>query len=357
MTDASSPRPSDSNDASEDASSLAPFLAACRGRRPARTPIWVMRQAGRYLPEYRAVRSKVSFEELCRTPELCAEVTLQPIDRFGFDAAILFSDILVVFDAIGVPVAFTPAPQVATPVRTKDELLALQWGRAADHLGYVFDAVRACKRALAGRVPLIGFCGAPMTTASYMIEGGSSREFEHTKRMAFAEPALFGTMMERITTLLVEYLGQQVAAGADALQIFESWGAAFAPDDYRALVLPHVRRLVDEAKAFGVPVILFVRGNASLLRQAAEIDADVLGIDWSIDLGESIDVVGRERVVQGNLDPMVLLGPAAVVEEKARRIVEAGRNARAHIFNLGHGISRHTDPEIVKHLVDVVHST
>ncbi|MBP7289890.1 MAG: uroporphyrinogen decarboxylase [Nannocystaceae bacterium] len=331
------------------------FLQACRGERPERTPIWVMRQAGRYLPEYRAVRAKVSFEELCRTPELCAEVTLQPIDRFGFDAAILFSDILVVFDAIGVPVSFNPAPQIATPVRTAAELDALRWGRAGDHLGYVFDAVRACKAALADRVPLIGFCGAPMTTASYMIEGGGSREFEHTKAMAFCEPATFARMLERITTLLVEYLAGQVAAGADALQIFESWGAAFAPDDYRVHVLPHLRRLVQECKPLGVPIILFVRGNASLLREVAELGADVVGIDWSIGMAEAIEVVGRDRVVQGNLDPMTLLGPPELVADKARRILAAGTQARAHIFNLGHGISRHTDPAVVQHLVDVVH--
>ncbi|MFO0632049.1 MAG: uroporphyrinogen decarboxylase [Nannocystaceae bacterium] len=332
------------------------FLQACRGERPARTPIWVMRQAGRYLPEYRSVRSKVSFETMCRTPELCAEVTLQPIDRFGFDAAILFSDILVVFDAIGVPVAFNPAPQVATPVRTAAELEALRWGRAVDHLGYVFDAVRACKQALADRVPLIGFCGAPMTTASYMIEGGGSREFEHTKAMAFCEPALFGRMLERITTLLVEYLGQQVAAGADALQIFESWGAAFSPQDYRVHVLPHLQRLVREVAPLGVPVILFVRGNASLLRQTKDLGADVLGIDWSIDLDEAITTVGRDRVVQGNMDPLTLLGPPELIERTARRIVEQGRAARAHVFNLGHGISRHTDPAMVQHLVDAVRS-
>lgn len=315
-----------------------------------------MRQAGRYLPEYRAVRSKVSFETMCRTPELCAEVTLQPIDRYGFDAAILFSDILVVFDAIGVPVAFNPAPQVATPVRTAAELEALRWGRAVDHLGYVFDAVRACKQALADRVPLIGFCGAPMTTASYMIEGGGSREFEHTKAMAFCEPALFGRMLERITTLLIEYLGQQVAAGADALQIFESWGAAFAPQDYRLHVLPHLQRLLREVAPLGVPVILFVRGNASLLRQTKDLGADVIGIDWSIELDEAIATVGRERVVQGNMDPLTLLGPPELIEQTAKRIVEQGRAARAHIFNLGHGISRHTDPAMVQHLVDAVRS-
>ncbi len=331
------------------------FLSACRGEQPARTPIWVMRQAGRYLPEYREIRARVSFEELCRTPELCAEVTLQPIDRFGFDAAILFSDILVVFDAIGVPVAFNPAPQVATPVRTAADVKGLRWGRAADHLDYVFQAVRACKAALADRVPLIGFCGAPMTTASYMIEGGGSREFEHTKAMAFTEPALFGRMLENITTLLVEYLAGQVAAGADALQIFESWGAAFAPDDYREHVLPHLRRLVEECRPLGVPIILFVRGNAGLLSQGAELGADVVGIDWSIGMSEAIDVVGADKVVQGNLDPMTLLGPPALVTAKAEAIVAAGRRARGHIFNLGHGISRHTDPAIVQHLVDVVH--
>ncbi len=314
-----------------------------------------MRQAGRYLPEYREIRSRVSFEALCRTPELCAEVTLQPIDRFGLDAAILFSDILVVFDAIGVPVVFNPSPQVAAPVRTAADVKALRWGRAADHLDYVYQAVRACKQALTGRVPLIGFCGAPMTTASYMIEGGSSREFEHTKAMAFTEPALFGGMLENITTLLIEYLAGQVAAGADVVQIFESWGAAFAPDDYRIHVLPHVRRLVAECKPLGVPIILFVRGNAGLLSQIRDLGADVLGVDWSLDLSDAIDVVGTHQVVQGNLDPLTLLGPAALVTEKAERIVVAGRSARAHIFNLGHGISRHTDPAMLQHLVDVVH--
>jgi len=331
------------------------FLQACRGEQPAHTPIWIMRQAGRYLPEYRAVRAKVSFEELCRTPELCAEVTLQPIDRFGLDAAILFSDILTVFDAMGVEVVFDPSPVVAKPVRTVADVNALRFAPAAESLHYVFDAVRACKRALADRVPLIGFCGAPMTTASYLIEGGSSKEFAHTKAMAFTEPVVFGQLLERITTLLVDYLRGQVEAGADALQIFESWGAAFAPEDYRTFVLPHVERLVAEAKAFGVPVILFLRGNASLLEQAKGTAADVLGVDWSIELSRAIEVVGRARVVQGNMDPLTLFGSPEFIEQKARSIVAQGRAAAGHIFNLGHGISRHTDPERVRHLVDVVH--
>jgi uroporphyrinogen decarboxylase len=232
----------------------------------------------------------------------------------------------------------------------------LRFGRADDHLGYVYDAVTACKKELGDRVPLIGFCGAPFTTASYMVEGGGSKEFLHVKRMAFTEPVVFGGLLENITTVLVEYLAGQVRAGADALQIFESWGSAMAPEDYRIHVLPHLRRLVQEAKALGVPVILFVRGNASLLEQVKDLGADVLGIDWGIELGRAIDVVGEDKVVQGNMDPIVLFAPGDELERRARAIVEAGRRARAHVFNLGHGISQHTDPEAMTRLVEAVRS-
>ena len=327
------------------------FLQACRGERPARTPIWLMRQAGRYMPEYRAIRSKVSFNELCRSPDLCAEVTLQPVDFLGVDAAILFSDILVVFDALGIEVRFEPSPVIASPVRTEADVKALRWGSPQDHLGYVFDAVRACKRALADRVPLIGFCGAPFTTLSYLVEGQTSREFERIKGMIFSSPALFAGLMENMTTLLCEYLRGQVLAGADALQLFDSWAGALAPADYR-----HLARLVDFTRSLGVPLILFVRGNANLLAVAAELPADVIGVDWSIDMDQAVAITGPNRVVQGNLDPMLLLGPAALVEQKAREVVAAARNAKAHIFNLGHGISRHTDPALARHLVEVVHS-
>lgn len=332
------------------------FLRACRGERPERTPIWLMRQAGRYLPEYREVRSRVSFEELCRSPDLCAEVTLQPIDRLGVDAAILFSDILVVFDALGVDVRFEPAPVVASPVRTEADLARLRWADPRDALAYVYDAVRACKAALADRVPLIGFCGAPFTTLSYLVEGKTSREFEAVKGLMFCQPGLFGHLMERLTTLLVDYLRGQVEAGADALQIFDSWAGALAPDDYREHVLPHTARLCASLRELGVPVILFARGNANLLALSADLPADVLGVDWTIELARAIDVVGTHRVVQGNLDPLALLGPPELVERKARAIVAAGRRARAHIFNLGHGISRHTDPAIARLLVDTVHA-
>jgi uroporphyrinogen decarboxylase len=333
------------------------FLQACRGERPQRTPIWIMRQAGRYLPEYRAVRERVSFLELCRTPELCAEVTLQPIDRFGLDAAILFSDILVVFDAMGVEVEFAPGPTVAQPVRTVADVERLRFGDPQEELRYVLDAVVACKRALADRVPLIGFCGAPLTTISYLVEGKGSRDFEHTKRMLFAEPALFGRLMESMTDLLARYLLAQVEAGVDAVQIFDSWAAALTPRDYAEHVLPHLKVLVQRVQASGVPVILFARGNANLLSLVRDVPADVLGIDWSIELSDAIEVVGSDRVVQGNLDPMLLLGAPDRLRARARDVVEAGRAARAHVFNLGHGISRHTDPDMVAQLVDTVHAT
>lgn len=332
------------------------FLDACRGQRPSRTPIWVMRQAGRYLPEYREVRSKVSFMELVRRPDLCAEVTLQPIDRFDLDAAILFSDILTVLDAMGAEVEFKPAPTVAEPVRTADAIAAMTFGKADDHLGYVYDAVAACKKALSDRVPLIGFCGAPLTTASYLIEGGSTKDFMHTKRLMFTEPAAFGRLLEGITDILVDYLAGQVRQGVDALQLFESWGAALTPEDYRTHVLPHMHRLVVEAKKHGVPVIAFLRGNASLMEQAATLPADVLGVDWSIGLDKAIEIVGTDKVVQGNLDPMALFAPEQTLVERAQAVVEAGRAAKAHVFNLGHGISRYTEPDQVKLLVDTVHA-
>lgn len=333
------------------------FLDACAGRRPARTPVWLMRQAGRYLPEYRAVRSRVGFLELCRTPELAAEVTVQPVDRLGVDAAILFSDILVVFDAMGVEVEFRPEPHIAKPVRSAADLARLRWGDPVEEVGYVMDAVRACKRALADRVPLIGFCGAPFTTASYLIEGGTSREFHEVKRLMYGEPLLFAKLMADMSELLARYLIGQIDAGVDAIQIFDSWAGALSPSDYASAVLPHTLRLIERVQAHSrrVPVILFARGNANLLSMSATSSADVIGVDWSIELDRAIDVVGPDRVVQGNLDPAVLLGPPELIRERVRRILVAARRARAHVFNLGHGISRFTDPDLAKLLVDTVH--
>ena len=288
-------------------------------------------------------------------PQLCAEVTLQPLQRFDLDAAILFSDILVVFDAMGVEVEFAPGPRLPSPVRTRADVEALRWGDPLEDVGYVMDAVRACKAAIGDRAPLIGFCGAPFTIMSYLIEGAGSRDFEHTKRMLFAEPAMFGQLMESITSLLVTYLGGQVRAGVDALQIFDSWAGALTPADYAQHVAPHVERLVREARTLGVPVIMFARGNAHHLDAIARTEADVIGIDWSIGLDAAIERVGADRVVQGNLDPMLLLGSEEELVARTRRVVEQGRGARAHVFNLGHGISRHTDPEMARLMIDTVH--
>ncbi len=320
-----------------------------------------MRQAGRYLPEYRAIRAKVSFLELCRTPELAAEVTVQPIDRLGVDAAILFSDILVVFDAMDVAVEFKPGPMLPSPLRCRADVEALRWGDPVGELAYVMDAIRACKRALADRVPLIGFCGAPFTTCSYLIEGGGSRDFLEVKKLLFTEPDLFRSLMANMSELLAKYLIGQIDAGVDAVQIFDSWAGALGPRDYVDHVLPHTRALVERVQAYTpkdrppVPVILFARGNANLLAHTASIPADVLGIDWSIGLDQGIEVVGRDRVVQGNLDPGLLLGPRALIRSRVADTLQAGAGAKAHIFNLGHGISRFTDPAHAKAMVDAVH--
>ncbi|PRP90517.1 Uroporphyrinogen decarboxylase [Enhygromyxa salina] len=338
------------------------FLDACRGQRPARTPVWLMRQAGRYLPEYRAIRKKVSFLELCRTPELAAEVTVQPVDRLGVDAAILFSDILVVFDAMGVAVEFNPGPQLPSPVRTNADIEALRWGDPGEDVGYVMNAVRACKSALADRVPLIGFCGAPFTTVSYLIEGGGSRDFLEVKKLMFCEPVMFGQLMANMSELLARYLIGQIDAGVDAVQIFDSWAGAVGPRDYETHVLPHTIALVEAVRAHTpagrdpVPVILFARGNANTLALTARAPADVIGIDWSIELDAAIEVVGHDRVVQGNLDPGVLLGPPELIQSRVRATLADARAAKAHVFNLGHGISRFTDPEHAKLMVDTVHA-
>ncbi len=335
------------------------FLEACRGRRPPRRPIWIMRQAGRYLPEYRKVRARVSFETLCRTPELAAEVTAQPVERFDLDAAILFSDILSILDAFGVDVRFDPGPKIAAPVRTPADVEAVA-GPDVDACRYVFDAVAACKERLAGRVPLIGFAGAPLTVGSYWIEGEGSRDFRHTKCLAWSAPAPFARLLDVVADATAAYLERQVAAGADALQVFESWAGALAPDEYRAVAWPPLRRVLERALATGVPVVVFLRGGEGILRAVADdLPAGdlVVGLDWAVPMATAVRLLGPDRVVQGNLDPMALLAPREVLERAAARVVEAAAGARAHVFNLGHGISKDTDPAQVAALVDLVHRT
>ncbi len=333
------------------------FLKACRGERPSRTPIWIMRQAGRYLPDYHKVRSKMTFLELCKTPERAAEVTLQPVDILGVDAAILFSDILVVLEAMGMKLEFHEkrGPVLPEPITCGADVDRLVVPEAEDRLGYVMETIRILRRELADKVPLIGFCGAPFTLATYMIEGGSSKAFFNTKKMMYAAPGLYKAMMDKVTDCSIAYLKAQVAAGAQALQVFDSWAGALAPVDFGEYALPYVKRIIAALKDSGTPLIYFANNGATLLDQSRTCGADVLGLDWRISIADAARLVGPDISLQGNLDPCALLLPEAKLEKRIAAILEEGKAARAHIFNLGHGILPETPPEKARFLVECVH--
>jgi uroporphyrinogen decarboxylase len=334
----------------------APFLRACRREQTAFTPVWLMRQAGRYLPEYRALRARYDFLTLCKTPEAAAEVTLQPIERLGVDAAILFADILLVLEPLGVGLEFTrgEGPHIARPVRSADDVARLAPVDVPSSVGFVFETVRRARKALAERVPLIGFAGAPFTLASYLIEGGASREFLLTKRFMRAEPAAWHALMTRLVGITVEYLDGQIDAGAQAVQLFDSWVGTLSPSDYREFVLPHSRAVLSRL-APGVPAIHFGTGTAALLELMKEAGGDVLGLDWRVNLGPTWDRLGADVAVQGNLDPAVLLAPVPEIRRAARAILEGAARRPGHIFNLGHGVHQETPVDHVRALVDMVH--
>lgn len=334
------------------------FLRACKRQPVERTPIWMMRQAGRYLPSYRAVRSKASFLEMCRTPELSCEVTLQPIDQLGFDAAILFSDILITLPAMGVEVTFPEAgPKIGTPVRTAAAVEALKVPDPELELGYVLDAVRLIRKGLADRVPLIGFAGAPFTMATYAVEGGGSKDYAKTKAMLFGDPASAHKLLDKLAQTCASFLEAQVAAGAQAVQIFDSWAGVLSPADFREYALRHARAVIDRLRASkvmdGVPIIYFANGCAPYLADYAKSGADVLGVDWRIDIGTVRKGVGDGVALQGNLDPGALF---CTPEEIRRRVHEILRQAGpiGHIFNLGHGVTPETNPEHVRAMVEAV---
>ena len=333
------------------------FLRACMGEKVDYTPIWIMRQAGRYLPEYQAVRKKVDFLTLCKTPELAAEVTLQPVDILGVDAAILFSDILIPLEPMGVKVRFLEkkGPQLRPVMRKKRDIEKLTVINPKRDVPFVLDTIKLLRRKLRRKVPLIGFSGAPFTLATYMIEGGSSKNFLETKRMMFSAPELFHSLMERITETTISYLSAQIKAGAQAVQIFDSWAGALSPDDYREHSLPFVKRTIEELKPLGVPIIYFVNNCGGLLELARTSGADVIGIDWRVDISKAITRLGKGVSVQGNLDPLALFSDEGVLEKKVADIIKKGRRARGHIFNLGHGILPQTPPEMAKKLVQMVH--
>jgi uroporphyrinogen decarboxylase len=338
------------------------FLRACRRQPVDRTPIWMMRQAGRYLPAYRAVRSRASFLELCHSPDLACEVTLQPIDEFGFDAAILFSDILITLPAMGIEVAFPDTgPKIATPIRDHAAVEALHVPDPEAELPFVMEAVRKIKAALAGRVPLIGFAGAPLTMLTYAVEGGGSKDYAHTKAMLFGAPASAHALLDKLARTCASFLEAQVAAGADAVQIFDSWGGIVSPGDFREYPLRYARQVIELLRASpvvasrGVPIIYFVNGCAPYLDDYAASGADVLGVDWRVGIDEVRRRVGEGVALQGNLDPGALFASPGEIRARVADIL-ARAGATGHIFNLGHGVLPETDPDVLTRVVELVHS-
>ncbi len=321
------------------------FVRACFRQPVDRTPVWFLRQAGRYMPEYMAVRKHHSLLEICRTPEIAAEVTITAAERLGVDAAIIFADLLLPFTPMGLDFEFIngEGPVVHQPVRTREHVQALRTDQT-DDLRYVAQAIEkvakhfAPPRADGDQLGIIGFCGAPFTLASYMIEGGSSRNYIETKKIMYGDRGTWDLLMDKLVTVLVEYAGQQVAAGADVIQIFDSWAGALAVNDYREYVLPRTTELVQRVQALGVPVIYFGVDTASLLSTMRETGADVLGLDWRVPLDEGWRLAGRHVAVQGNLDPIALFAPQEVLHARVKAVLDAAGNRDGHIFNLGHGI-------------------
>ncbi|BAS26564.1 uroporphyrinogen decarboxylase [Limnochorda pilosa] len=336
------------------------FLRACRRQPVDGAPVWLMRQAGRYLPEYRTIRSKHDFLTMARTPELAAQVTLLPVERVHVDAAILFADILLPLDALGLGVAFTKedGPAVAHPIRSDRDVAALPPFDPHEQMGYVLETIRVVRRELEGKVPLIGFAGAPFTLASYAVEGGASRDYRRCKEMMWKAPQVWQALMERLADVTLAYLRAQVEAGAQAVQIFDSWVGALSPDDYREHVLPHSRRVLDGLRATGVPVIHFAVQASGYLELIKEAGGDVIGLDWRVDIGEARRRLGPDVAVQGNLDPMALLAPPPVIEAKVARLLERGGSLSGlpgHVVNLGHGVLPDTPVEHVITMVEAVH--
>ncbi|TAM10531.1 MAG: uroporphyrinogen decarboxylase [Nevskiaceae bacterium] len=337
------------------------LLRALRCEAVDRPPIWLMRQAGRYLPEYRATRAKAgSFLKLCMTPELACEVTLQPVDRFGFDAAILFSDILTVPNAMGLGLHFTDGegPAFEHPLRDVAAIDRLGVPDPETELRYVMDAVRTVKGTLAGRVPLIGFAGSPWTLATYMIEGRGSRDFRYAKALRFDDPAALQRLLATLVDAVGQYLAAQAAAGADVLMLFDSWGGALDAPGYRKFSLVPMQRIIAHlAKAApGVPVILFSKGCNGQLAAQAQSGATCIGVDWTIELAQARQTVGPNVALQGNLDPVALFARPEQVQAEVRRVLASHGRSAGHVFNLGHGILQHTPIESVHALVEAVHS-
>jgi uroporphyrinogen decarboxylase len=336
------------------------FVKACKRQPVDRTPVWFMRQAGRYMAEYRAVRKQYSLIEICKKPEVAAEVTITAAEALGVDAAIIFADLLLPLEVMGLPFHFSAGegPVIEKPVRTKEDIARLRTDRAAD-LGYVSEAVRRVCKHFGSRLPVIGFCGAPFTLASYMIEGGGSRNYVHTKRMMYSSPAAWDELIRKLVSVVSEYATEQVLAGADVIQIFDSWVGCLSVEDYRRYVLPRTTELVKALQRTGVPIIYFGTDSATLLPSMRETGAEVIGLDWRIPLDEGWRSLGYECAVQGNLDPVLLFADWKELKSRAEDILNRAAGRPGHIFNLGHGILPETPVENVKALAEFVqaHST
>lgn len=338
------------------------FLRALMREPVPYTPIWIMRQAGRYLPEYNATRKRAgSFLALAKTPELACEVTLQPIDRYALDASIIFSDILTVPDAMGLGLYFVEGegPKFERPIRTEDDVAKLPLPNVATALRYVTDAVSLTRRELAGRVPLIGFSGSPWTLACYMVEGGGSDDFRLVKTMMYARPDLMHALLEKNTRAVIDYLNAQIEAGAQAVMLFDTWGGMLADEEYRTFSLAYASKVfaevTRESEGRVVPRIFFTKGGGQWLHHMAGCGADALGIDWTCNISEARERVGQRVALQGNLDPNALFAPPAAIEAEAKRVLDAFGPHNGHVFNLGHGISQFTNPDHVEVLINAVH--
>ncbi|RLS56936.1 MAG: uroporphyrinogen decarboxylase [Planctomycetota bacterium] len=333
------------------------FLRAVRGEPVDTTPVWIMRQAGRYMPEYMAVRSRVTFMDLCKRPELAAEVTLVAQQVLGVDAAILFADLLPILEPMGFDLEYQQGegPVIHNPLRLDLKMDRVRAVPDMAELGYVFDAVKLIRAQLPANIPLLGFAGCPFTLASYAIEGSGSKNYSHTKRMMYSQPAEWQQLMNRLVDSLVPYLLAQIHAGCQAVQVFDSWVGCLCPEDYRQFVLPYTKQLISRVEPHA-PVISFLTGNPALLKDQISAGGQVIGVDWRSDLAEVRQLVGPSRALQGNLDPVTLLGDWETVESRTRQILLAGRGG-GHIFNLGHGVLPETSVDVVKRLVKFVHDS
>jgi len=333
-----------------------PFLKACRREPTEYTPVWLMRQAGRYMKEYRALRKKYSFLEMCKNPELAAKVTLQPIERFKLDAAIIFSDILIPLEPMGVEFEFAKGegPVFHHPLRERKDVEKLRVVEPEEELSFLMKAIRIVRKELEGKIPLIGFSGAPFTLASYIIEGGHSKNYILTKGLMVQDRPTWDVLMEKISEVLIRYLNAQIRSGAQALQLFDSWVGCLSPHDYEEYVLPYSKKVI-EGMDKKVPLIHFATSSSTLLELMKRAGGDVIGVDWRVDIGEAWARLGYDVAIQGNLDPVVLFGPVDLIEKEVKRILDRMDGRPGHIFNLGHGILPNTPVDHVAALIEAVH--